>query len=169
MGDSSELPDLCFMFSPASCKLIYLSSCPVHLLNRPNLQWFLDRLTEIAGIPVKELTKQQDEIYRMLQSYIARHGFPPTRADICKHFGYKSPTTAADHLGALERRGYIELIPVTPRGIRLVEPSHDSGLPIVGRVALGQPILSEASIERRIDVDPELFAPHADYLFRVVV
>lgn len=116
---------------------------------------------------MKELTKQQNEIYRMLRAHIARHGFPPTRADICKHFGFKSPTTAADHLGALERRGYIELTPVTSRGIRLVEPSDDRGLPIVGRVALGQPILSEAGIERRIDIDPKLFAPHADYLFRV--
>ena len=82
-------------------RLLYFA----RILNRPILQWFLDRLTEAAGMPVKELTKQQDEIYRMLRSYIARHGFPPTRADICKHFGFKSPTTAADHLEALERRG----------------------------------------------------------------
>ncbi len=117
---------------------------------------------------MKELTKQQDGIYRMLRSHIAQHGFPPTRADICKHFGFNSPTIAAGLLEALERRGYIELIPETPRGIRLVEPSDKSGLPIVGRVALGQPILSEASIERRIEIDPGLFAPPADYLFRMV-
>ena len=117
---------------------------------------------------MKELTKKQNEIYRMLRAHIARHGFPPTRADICKHFGFKSPTTAADHLGALERRGYIELAPGTPRGIRLVESSEDKGLPIIGSVALGQPILSEAGIERRIDIDPKLFAQHADYLIRMV-
>ncbi len=119
-------------------------------------------------MPVKELTQQQNEFYLMLRAHIARHGFPPTRLEICRHFGFNSPTIAAGLLEALERRGYIELAPGTPRGILLVDPSDIKGLPIIGSVALGQPILSEAGIESRIDIDPEVFAPHADYLFRVV-
>ncbi len=86
---------------------------------------------------MKELTIQQNEIYTMLSTHIARYGFPPTRAEICKHFRFNSPTTAVGHLEALERRGYIELVPVIPRGIRLVEPSDDKGLPIIGSVAVG--------------------------------
>jgi len=67
------------------------------------------------------LTKRQQEILRMIQSHIASTGFPPTRTDICEHFGFRSPTAAEDHLRALEKKGAIKLISGTSRGIRVIE------------------------------------------------
>ena len=116
---------------------------------------------------MQELTKRQQEILRMIQSHIERTGYPPTRTDICEHFGFRSPTAADDHLRALERKGAIELIPGTSRGIRVLSEYDDDGLPLVGRVAAGEPIVSEGNVEEYLPVDPDLFYPHADYLLRV--
>lgn len=113
------------------------------------------------------LTKRQQEILRMIQSHIASTGFPPTRTDICEYFGFRSPTAAEDHLRALEKKGVIELISGTSRGIRVVEDIQDEGLPLVGRVAAGEPIMSSDHIEEHVKVTPDLFYPHADYLLRV--
>jgi len=119
-----------------------------------------------------DLTRRQQEILRMIQSHIERTGFPPTRTDICEHFGFRSPTAADDHLRALERKGAIELIPGTSRGIRVVSEYEDDGIPLdgiplVGKVAAGEPITSESNVEEYLPVDPDLFYPHADYLLRV--
>lgn len=103
----------------------------------------------------------------MIQSHIDRTGFPPTRTDICEHFGFRSPTAADDHLRALERKQAIELIPGTSRGIRILNQFDDDGLPLVGKVAAGEPITSESNVEEYLPVDPDLFYPHADYLLRV--
>jgi len=116
---------------------------------------------------MQELTKRQQEILRMIKSHIDRTGFPPTRTDICNHFGFRSPTAADDHLRALERKGAIELIPGTSRGIRILTEFDDDGLPLVGKVAAGEPIVSEGNVEEYLPVDPDLFYPHADYLLRV--
>lgn len=116
---------------------------------------------------MQELTKRQQEILRMIQSHIERTGFPPTRTDICEHFGFRSPTAADDHLRALERKGAIELIPGTSRGIRLLTEFEDDGLPLVGKVAAGEPIVSDGNVEEYLSIDPDLFYPHADYLLRV--
>lgn len=116
---------------------------------------------------MQELTKRQQEILRMIQSHIDRTGFPPTRTDICDHFGFRSPTAADDHLRALERKGAIELIPGTSRGIRILTEFDDDGLPLVGKVAAGEPIMSESNVEEYLPIDPDLFYPHADYLLRV--
>ncbi|MEE9321458.1 MAG: transcriptional repressor LexA [Granulosicoccus sp.] len=117
---------------------------------------------------MQELTKRQQEILRMIQSHIDRTGFPPTRTDICDHFGFRSPTAADDHLKALERKEAIELIPGTSRGIRiLVDYDNADGVPLIGKVAAGEPITSEANIEEYLPVDPDLFYPHADYMLRV--
>lgn len=113
------------------------------------------------------LTKRQQEILRMIQSHIASTGFPPTRTDICDYFGFRSPTAAEDHLRALEKKGVIELISGTSRGIRVVEDIEEDGLPLVGRVAAGEPIMSSDHIEEYVQVTPDLFYPHADYLLRV--
>ena len=103
----------------------------------------------------------------MIQSHIERTGFPPTRTDICTHFGFRSPTAADDHLRALERKGAIELIPGASRGIRVLSRFDDEGLPLVGKVAAGEPIVSEANVDEYLSIDPDLFYPHADYLLRV--
>ncbi|MBX2836145.1 MAG: transcriptional repressor LexA [Gammaproteobacteria bacterium] len=114
-----------------------------------------------------DLTKRQTEILEMIQSHIEDTGYPPTRTDICEHFGFRSPTAADDHLKALEKKGVIELIPGASRGIRLLGEYDNDGIPLVGRVAAGEPIVSEEHIEEYLPVDPDMFYPSADYFLRV--
>lgn len=109
------------------------------------------------------LTSRQAQILHMIRRFMADSGRPPTRLEITAALGFRSPNAAEDHLRALVRKGAIELIPGTSRGIRLKE----EGLPVVGRVAAGSPILAEEHIEDRYQVDPALFRPHADYFLRV--
>lgn len=113
-----------------------------------------------------QLTPRQAEILDLIRRHISETGYPPTRADIALEFGFKSPNAAEEHLKALARKGAIEMIPGTSRGIRLPE-LQDRGLPIVGRVAAGNPILSEENIEDRVDLPAGFFQPRADYLLRV--
>lgn len=111
-----------------------------------------------------ELTPRQAEVLRLIADFLQSTGFPPTRADIAKALGFRSANAAEDHLRALERKGYIEMLPGASRGLRLKE---QLGLPLVGRVAAGSPILAEEHIQGRYQVDPELFKPRADYLLKV--
>ena len=112
------------------------------------------------------LTPRQAEILELIRQYINDTGYPPTRADIAQELGFRSPNAAEEHLKALARKGAIEMIPGTSRGIRLPE-AMDQGLPLVGRVAAGNPILAEENIEDRIDLPAGFFQPRADYLLRV--
>lgn len=112
----------------------------------------------------EHLTARQSEVLALIRSYITDTGYPPTRADIAAELGFKSPNAAEEHLKALARKGAIEIIPGTSRGIRLPE---SRGLPIVGRVAAGNPILSEEHIEDFCEISGNLFHPSADYLLRV--
>ena len=112
------------------------------------------------------LTPRQTEILELIRQHIADTGYPPTRADIAQQFGFKSPNAAEEHLKALARKGAIEMIPGTSRGIRLPDTA-ELGLPIVGRVAAGNPILAEENIEDRVDLPAGFFQPRADYLLRV--
>jgi len=105
-------------------------------------------------------------VLELIRQYITDTGYPPTRADIAKELGFKSANAAEEHLKALARKGAIEMIPGTSRGIRLPDLA-DAGLPVVGRVAAGDPILAEENIEDRIDLPASFFQPHADYLLRV--
>jgi repressor LexA len=119
---------------------------------------------------MKSLTNRQQEILELIQYAIQRTGMPPTRADICDHFNFRSPTAADDHLKALARKGAIELVPGRSRGIRLTHietMEAANGLPLIGRVAAGEPILAEQNIEDYFEVDPGRFKPSADYLLRV--
>jgi repressor LexA len=109
------------------------------------------------------LTPRQQEILGMIRRHLAETGLPPTRAEIARSFKFSSPNAAEDHLQALARKGAIELVPGASRGIRLAE----EGLPVVGRVAAGHPILAEENIEDHVNVDARLFQPRADYLLRV--
>lgn len=93
---------------------------------------------------------------------------PPTRAEIARESGFRSINAAEDHLRALERKGAIELLPGTSRGIRLKDAIREQlGLPLVGRVAAGSPILAEEHIEGRYEIDPTLFASVPHFLLRV--
>jgi repressor LexA len=111
-----------------------------------------------------ELTPRQAQILRLIREHLASRGFPPTRAEICRIMGFRSPNAAEEHLKALARKGAIEMAPGASRGLRL---KHPPGIPVVGRVAAGSPILAEQHIEARHQIDPALFRPRADYLLRV--
>ena len=94
---------------------------------------------------------------------------PPTRVEIADALGFKSANAAEEHLKALAKKGAIEMVPGASRGIRLVDDgsSEDAGLPLIGKVAAGEPILAQEHIESHYEVDPSLFKPAADYLLRV--
>ncbi|MDH3437057.1 MAG: transcriptional repressor LexA [Betaproteobacteria bacterium] len=111
-----------------------------------------------------ELTPRQAQILRLIREYLAHSGFPPTRAEICRAMGFRSPNAAEEHLRALARKGAIDMAPGASRGIRLRQAP---GIPVVGRVAAGSPLLAEQHIEGRYQLDPALFSPRADYLLRV--
>jgi repressor LexA len=114
------------------------------------------------------LTPRQGEILALIQEYISGEGYPPTRMEIAHAFGFRSPNAAEEHLRALERKGYIELLQGSSRGIRVLESELAlDGLPVVGRVAAGEPILAEEHVEDHYPVDPALFHPRAHYLLRV--
>ena len=111
-----------------------------------------------------ELTARQAEVLQLIADFLQATGFPPTRAEIAAQLGFRSANAAEDHLRALERKGYIEMLPGASRGIRLRE---NLGIPGVGRVAAGSPILAEQHIQSRYQLDPALFNPRADYLLKV--
>jgi repressor LexA len=113
------------------------------------------------------LTDRQQRVLDFIVDFMHTEGFPPTRAEICDALGFRSPNAAEDHLRALVKKGAIEMLPGTSRGIRPLGKSTPSGLPLVGRVAAGEPILAAEHIEQRYKVDPSLFRPRADYLLRV--
>jgi repressor LexA len=124
----------------------------------------------------KPLTKRQKEILIFISDHIASKGFPPTRNDISKHFGFRSPNAAESHLRALEHKGVIRIEAGRSRGIILTALSHASlpasstlrtPLPLVGRVAAGSPILAQENIEHEYRVDPSLFSARPHYLLRV--
>ena len=113
---------------------------------------------------MEDLTPRQAEILELIHEFIVETGMPPTRAEIADALGFNSANAAEDHLRALARKGFIELFPGTSRGIRLLE---EEGLPVVGRVAAGSPILAEEHIEDYYEVDPAMFHPRAHYLLQV--
>ena len=117
---------------------------------------------------MRELTPRQKQILEMIQEFIAETGMPPTRAEIARQLGFKSANAAEEHLRALQRKGVLELLPGASRGIQLKDSLRDQmGLPLVGRVAAGSPILAQEHIEAHYKLDPQLFNPKPHYLLRV--
>jgi repressor LexA len=117
---------------------------------------------------MQALTHRQQQILDWIRDFIDQSGIPPTRADLSKAMGFRSPNAAEEHLRTLQRKGAIEMLPGASRGIRLVESLSEAlGLPLVGRVAAGSPILAAEHIEQHYHLDPQLFQPRADYLLRV--
>ena len=114
---------------------------------------------------MEKLTNRQAQVLKLIQDYIEETGFPPTRADIATEFGFRSANAAEEHLRALARKGVIEIVPGTSRGIRL--PEENRGIPIVGRVAAGSPILAEEHIEDYCELPNSFFRPRADYFLEV--
>jgi len=113
---------------------------------------------------MENLTPRQAEVLALIKSHIDETGYPPTRADIAKELGFKSANASEEHLKALARKGAIEIIPGTSRGIKLPE---SEGIPIVGRVAAGNPILAQEHVEDYCELPASFFNPAADYLLQV--
>lgn len=117
---------------------------------------------------MKALTLRQSQVLDIIKDNIQQTGMPPTRAEIAGILGFKSANAAEEHLKALARKGVITMMPGTSRGIRLVEEEpEETGLPLIGRVAAGEPILAQQHIESHYQLDPALFHPAADFLLRV--
>ncbi|CAK9886371.1 MAG: LexA repressor [Candidatus Erwinia impunctatus] len=116
---------------------------------------------------MKALTARQQQVYDLIRDHINHTGMPPTRAEIAAQLGFRSPNAAEEHLKALARKGVIEIVSGASRGIRLMMESTEEGLPLIGRVAAGEPILAQEHIEGRYAVDATLFKPSADFLLRV--
>jgi len=112
-----------------------------------------------------KLTARQEQVLNLIKSNIEDTGYPPTRAEIASELGFKSANAAEEHLKALARKGVIEMIPGASRGIRL--PIEQQGIPLVGRVAAGNPILATENIEDYCDIASSFFSPSADFLLKV--
>ena len=113
---------------------------------------------------MNKLTPRQSQVLAFIRNYIEETGYPPTRADMASQLGFKSANASEEHLKALARKGAIEMIPGTSRGIKL---PNKAGIPIVGRVAAGSPILAEEHIEDYCELPSTFFSPAADFLLQV--
>ena len=119
---------------------------------------------------MKEITSQQQRVLDCIQIYIKKTGFPPTRADICRELGFKSPNSAETHLRALEKKGFISIESGASRGISVIngESSDDSNeYPIIGLVAAGSPTLAQENIEKTISCPESFFDSDFDYFLKV--
>ncbi len=134
---------------------------------------------------LKQLTKRQQEIFDFILERMASNGAPPTRVEIAAHFGFKSPNAAEDHLKALHKKGHIELISGTSRGIFIAEAArltaqqnlqsdgsdselgNATGMAVIGDVAAGAPIFASEHVQQYVNVDQALFSENADFLLKV--
>ena len=112
-----------------------------------------------------KLTTRQQQVLDLIKEQIEQTGYPPTRAEIANILGFKSANAAEEHIKALARKGAIEVIEGASRGIRL--PNHERGIPLVGRVAAGYPILAQENIEEFCQIPDSFFYPKADFLLTV--
>lgn len=113
-----------------------------------------------------KLTARQQQVLDFISESLEATGFPPTRAEIAKELGFRSPNAAEEHLKALARKGAIEIMPGASRGIRILA-EEEPGLPVIGRVAAGEPILAQEHIEEYCEIPPSFFKPAADFLLEV--
>lgn len=121
---------------------------------------------------MKEITTQQQRVLDCIQVYLNKTGFPPTRADICKELGFKSPNSAETHLRALEKKGFISIESGTSRGISIIGSSSSSTeiqdeYPVIGLVAAGSPTLATENIENKINCPNNFFDSQFDYFLKV--
>src|SRR5438105_11507743 len=125
----------------------------------------------LAAVDLK-LTKRQQEIFDFIKRYSAKHGYPPTVRDIGKAIGLGSPSTVHAHLSNLEKLGVLRRDPSKPRALEVLRETarravRPSGLPVVGRVAAGQPVLAEENIEEYVTVPNIAGGDDGDYVLRV--
>jgi repressor LexA len=118
---------------------------------------------------MSDLTPRQSQVLHLIRQKLTETGMPPTRAEIAQQLGFRSPNSAEEHLRVLQRKGCIELLPGASRGIRLRDAIREQlGLPLIGRVAGGRPILAEENIVDHLRIDPDIFRPRPHYLLKVV-
>ena len=98
------------------------------------------------------LTNQQIKVFEVIKDHVSTNGFPPTRAEIAKILNFKSVNAAESHIKALVKKGAIEKVPGSSRGIRLVEET--AGIPLIGKVAAGTPITAVENVEKTIPINP---------------
>jgi len=129
-----------------------------------------------------KLTKRQSDVLDMIRDFIDANGFPPTRAEIAAHLGFKSPNAAEEHLKALVKKNAIEILSGASRGIRVLQAPHQTtpmqannttpdamtGIPVIGKVAAGHPVLAQENIANHVQVAADFFSPKADYLLSVI-
>ena len=119
---------------------------------------------------MKEITSKQQRVLDCIQIYLNKTGFPPTRADICRELGFKSPNSAETHLRALEKKGFITIESGTSRGISINNQEYlgnKNEYPVIGLVAAGSPTLAEENIERTIECSKSFFDSNFDYFLKV--
>ena len=119
---------------------------------------------------MKEITSKQQSVLDCIQIYLNKTGFPPTRADICRELGFKSPNSAETHLRALEKKGFITIESGTSRGISINNQEYlgnKNEYPVIGLVAAGSPTLAEENIERTIECSKSFFDSNFDYFLKV--
>ncbi len=119
---------------------------------------------------MRPLTARQQQVFDLIKEKIDITGMPPTRAEIAKELGFRSANAAEEHLKALAKKQVIEIVPGASRGIRVLlddSANEDEGLPLIGQVAAGEPILAQEHVETHYQVDPNMFKPQADFLLRV--
>ena len=114
---------------------------------------------------MKTLTKRQTEIFNYIKEEIENNGYPPTRSEISKTFGFKSPNAAEDHLKALKKKGVLNIVSGASRGISIVK--EDLGIPVIGLVSAGGPILAQENIEKRIPSTQNILSHGVDFYLRV--
>jgi repressor LexA len=132
------------------------------------------RMVSDSPALLSPLSPRQQQILRLISQFIARHGLPPTRADLARALRLRNRQGIDQHLRALERKGYLRLEPGIARGIRLLPTATETAaeasallLPLYGRVAAGVPTLAQSNIEEMLAIDRALFRPGADFLLRV--
>jgi repressor LexA len=119
---------------------------------------------------MRPLTPRQQQVLELVKRTMIDTGMPPTRAEIARELGFKSANAAEEHLKALAKKGVIAILPGTSRGIKLnveLDDPIEDGLPLIGQVAAGEPILAQEHVESRFKCDPSMFSPRADFLLRV--
>jgi repressor LexA len=121
---------------------------------------------------MKEITSQQQRVLDCIQIHLKKTGFPPTRADICKELGFKSPNSAETHLRALEKKGFISIESGTSRGISIINSQQiieedAQEYPVIGLVAAGSPTLAQENVEKTINCPDSFFDTTFDYFLKV--
>ena len=114
---------------------------------------------------MENLTTRQQEIFDFIKKEIEFNGYPPTRSEIAKVFGFKSPNAAEDHLKALKKKGVLNIVSGASRGISINK--EDIGIPVIGLVSAGGPILAQENIEKRIPSSQNILSHGVDFYLRV--